>query len=79
VLVSLQFQDRNSQILSHVRDGLQQLKTRLQECAASGDKRGLDAQAWLDDMQRRYATDEQREIHGGAASTAQAEHEITFF
>ena len=79
VLVSLQFQDRNSQILSHVRDGLQQLNTRLQECAASGDKRGLDAQAWLDDMQRRYATDEQREIHGGAASTAQTEHEITFF
>lgn len=79
VLVSLQFQDRNSQILSHVRDGLQQLNTRLQECAASSDKRGMDAAAWLDDMQMRYATDEQRNIHNGAASVAQAEHEITFF
>ena len=79
VLVSLQFQDRNSQILSHVRDGLQQLNMRLQECAASSDKRGMDAAAWLDDMQMRYATDEQRNIHKGAANTAQAEHEITFF
>ena len=79
VLVSLQFQDRNSQILSHVRDGLQQLNARLQECTASNDKRGMDAETWLDDMQMRYATDEQRNIHKGAASAAQAEHEITFF
>ena len=79
VLVSLQFQDRNSQILSHVRDGLQQLNRHLQECAVSSDKHGMDAETWLDDMQMRYATDEQRNIHKGAASAAQAEHEITFF
>jgi len=79
VLVSLQFQDRNSQILVQVRDGLQQLNSHLQECADSGDKRGMDAQAWLDDMRLRYATEEQRVIHSGAASAAQTEHEITFF
>jgi methyl-accepting chemotaxis protein len=79
VLVSLQFQDRNSQILAQVRDGLQQLNTRLQECAASGDKHSMDAQAWLDEMRLRYATEEQRDIHNGAANAVQSEHEITFF
>jgi len=79
VLVSLQFQDRNSQILAQVRDGLQQLNTHLQECGGGDNDVRMDAQAWLDDMRLRYATEEQRDIHNGMTGAAHAEHEITFF
>ncbi|WP_407316832.1 methyl-accepting chemotaxis protein [Pseudomonas sp. nanlin1] len=80
VLVSLQFQDRTSQILAHVRNNLDRLQAHLQQREATpGQPDDLDVRAWLQDMERTYATDEQRQIHSGGARHANTEHEITFF
>jgi len=83
VLVSLQFQDRTSQILSHVRNNMDSLHRRLAECrqeqGRSGQRTQIDAKAWLAEMELTYATEEQRQIHRGAQSAAAAAQEITFF
>jgi methyl-accepting chemotaxis protein len=80
VLVALQFQDRVSQILSHVRGNMDALHQRLQQCRqAPGQLAGIDAQAWLAEMELTYATEEQRQIHHGADSASPQKQEITFF
>ena len=83
VLVSLQFQDRTSQILSHVRNNMDSLHRRLAECrqeqGRSGQRTQIDAKAWLAEMELTYATEEQRQIHHGGKSSAAVEQEITFF
>jgi methyl-accepting chemotaxis protein len=83
VLVSLQFQDRTSQILSHVRNNMDSLHRRLAECrqeqGRSGQRTQIDAKAWLAEMELTYATEEQRQIHHGAKTAATVEQEITFF
>jgi methyl-accepting chemotaxis protein len=83
VLVSLQFQDRTSQILAQVRDQLDGLFRRLQEGGASeadGD-RPSDAQAWLAELEKGYTTQEQRDTHRGrhVAAAAGAGTGVTFF
>lgn len=80
LLVALQFQDRVSQILSHVRANLDKLNRHLGECDASGrDKCGMDAHAWLNEMELNYAMSEQRANHRGAGAASTAGEEITFF
>lgn len=82
VLVSLQFQDRVSQILAHVRnnlDGLSQHLLQFQQSNASGQAAWIDAKTWLAEMELGYATEEQRQNHRGTQSSAVAEQEITFF
>ena len=86
-LVYLQFQDRVSQILAHVRDNLGGLHARLKQYAAErsgGGSPTIDANAWLDEMALGYTTAEQRRNHGGSKAGAapgetQAATEITFF
>ncbi|MBI5658916.1 MAG: chemotaxis protein [Nitrosomonadales bacterium] len=87
MLVYLQFQDRVSQILAHVRDNLDGLHARLRQYAAErsgGSAPEIDAGAWLDEMALGYTTAEQRRNHrddkAGAASPATpGAMEITFF
>ena len=84
VLISLQFQDRVSQILSHVRGNLNGLHEHLvryqQERATQDQPRPIDSKAWLDEMELTYATEEQRRNHRGvAAAKATDKTEITFF
>ncbi|MCJ8203484.1 methyl-accepting chemotaxis protein [Pseudomonas sp. RGM2987] len=80
VLVSLQFQDRVSQILSHVRDNIEDLHVHLQQASQSPDQAAsIDARQWLARMETTYATDEQRRNHHGDSSAQQASQEITFF
>ena len=80
VLVSLQFQDRVSQILSHVRDNMQALHDHLlQASQAPGQAVGVDARQWLARMEATYATDEQRRLHHGAVAAQQNSQDITFF
>jgi methyl-accepting chemotaxis protein len=83
VLVALQFQDRVSQILAHVRNNMDNLHRHLAECheeqGRSGQRTQIDAKAWLAEMELTYATEEQRQIHHGAQASAAAEQEITFF
>jgi methyl-accepting chemotaxis protein len=80
VLVSLQFQDRVSQILANVSEQL----TKLHQEVASGSSY-IDPQSWLGRMQNSYTMPEQTSIHSGHAAVAalpnnnDADSEITFF
>jgi len=76
MLVQLQFQDRVSQILAHVRNDLSKLHAGLTDETAQKE---FDAKSWLDEMSRTYATTEQREIHTGTRGNESAQPEITFF
>jgi methyl-accepting chemotaxis protein len=86
VLVSLQFQDRVSQILGHVQDDMGKLEGRLaqfeRDTAAGAAARGAtldDASTWLGELARTYTTLEQHAAHRGAPRAAAAGSEITFF
>ncbi|MGK9418969.1 methyl-accepting chemotaxis protein [Pseudomonas cedrina] len=80
VLVNLQFQDRVSQILSHVRDNMHALHEHLQQASQSPDAPvAIDARQWLARMESTYATDEQRRTHHGQAAAQQNSQDITFF
>ena len=82
-LVYLQFQDRVSQILAHVRDNLDGLHARLKQYSAERSGGGLpaiDANAWLKEMALGYTTAEQRRNHrDDKAGATQDATEITFF
>jgi methyl-accepting chemotaxis protein len=80
VLVSLQFQDRVSQILAHVRDNIDALHAHLQHANQSPEEAvPINARDWLTRMEATYATDEQRQTHHGRAGAKQDSQEITFF
>ncbi|OUM05296.1 chemotaxis protein [Pseudomonas syringae] len=80
VLVSLQFQDRVSQILAHVRDNIDALYAHLLQASQSPDEAvAIDARQWLARMESTYATDEQRRSHHGESAAQQNSQEITFF
>lgn len=75
VLVDLQFQDRVSQMLSHMRDDIDKLGNHLRE---SGKR--IDARRWLENLSNTYTTPEQQVIHHGHGSQAASPaSEITFF
>lgn len=83
VIISLQFQDRVSQILNQVRNNMEHLSSHLndpeQQVRTSGQIM-IDADSWLADMELTYATDEQRDIHHGRTTKPTASSaDITFF
>jgi methyl-accepting chemotaxis protein len=83
-LVALQFQDRVSQILVHVRANLDELHQELgryqQARDGHGQPQAMKVAQWLAEMEKTYTTSEQRSIHQGGKAKAQAEAtEITFF
>jgi methyl-accepting chemotaxis protein len=82
VLVALQFQDRVSQMLGHMRDDISRLAQHLEE----DDARHVDARSWLDELSRTYTTPEQHAIHQGRKSSqsttsgaSDSASDITFF
>lgn len=86
VLVALQFQDRISQVLSHVRGDLDKLNETLAASAmqlAEGVMPApLDTAAWLDALTGTYTMAEQHAAHGAEQLALQAPSsstEITFF
>ncbi|MBS4697182.1 chemotaxis protein [Aeromonas allosaccharophila] len=86
VIVSLQFQDRVSQILSHVRQNMESLSSHLVASEQSSNATGpiqIDAHRWLAEMELSYATDEQRNIHHGRTTRSTkaqpSSADITFF
>lgn len=80
VLVNLQFQDRVSQILSHVRDNMHALHDHLLQVSQAPDQTvAVDARQWLARMESTYATDEQRRTHRGETAAQQNSQDITFF
>lgn len=83
VLISLQFQDRVSQILVHVRNNMDKLHEHLQQYkrdkAASIPVKNINIKTWLAEMEALYATQEQVHTHHGVQSSAATKQEITFF
>ncbi len=82
VLVALQFQDRVSQIFSHVQNDVEKLRAHLQDCNARV-KRGepcepIDAALWLAQLAGTYTMQQQRSNHAGTAAQSAAS-EVTFF
>jgi len=84
-MVQLQFQDRVSQVLSHVRDHIGSVPARLEHSYADIRRGGslipLDAQFILEELQSTYAMAEERSIHSGesAHASSQQADDITFF
>jgi methyl-accepting chemotaxis protein len=81
-IVQLQFQDRVSQILSHVRDNIAVLPDYIEESQGDyrngGELRPLRTGELLEELQRTYAMTEERATHHGGQAEA-VEDEITFF
>ncbi len=82
-LVQLQFQDRVSQILSHVRDNISSLPGYLEQSHAefrrSGRLEPVAAGQLLKEIESTYATTEEYSNHGGKTQSASQNTEISFF
>ncbi len=85
-LVQLQFQDRVSQVMAHVRENMESLPQLLrenhQQYRDSGELRAPDPEALLGELQKTYAMAEEHAVHSGAklaAPAASDADEITFF
>lgn len=83
VLVSLQFQDRVSQILTHARNSLDALAAEVQSylsSRASHEHAQLDIAGFMQRIANGYTTQEQRLNHNGQSVVdAQEGGDITFF
>ena len=84
VLVSLQFQDRVSQILGHIFDDMNKLAPNYQQCQYNISQglpiEPVDIQQWLNNIKRTYTTLEQVSVHDGSEQTQDNKSdEITFF
>jgi methyl-accepting chemotaxis protein len=88
-LVQLQFQDRVSQRMTHVRHNIERLPTLLADSREHFDRSGvlvpIDAKALLGELEGSYAMADERATHSvGAAPSAEAApaselEEVTFF
>lgn len=82
LLVSMQFQDRTGQILSHVRDDMRKLIGLLEDYAAKRLRAeslpSIDTERWLDELKGTYSTHEQAALHDEGQKEALAA-DITFF
>ena len=74
VIVSLQFQDRISQILSQVSSNICKLENGLQDADSK-----LDAQQWMEEMKSTYSMIEQYQNHDEAYSEEDSSDNVTFF
>jgi methyl-accepting chemotaxis protein len=77
LMVTLQFQDRMSQILNQVRQDMDRLLDRIKN--DHDQLSGLDVEQWLRDMESSYATKEQFVNHAGGQATTADQSDITFF
>lgn len=81
VLVSLQFQDRVSQILFHVQKYMGLLWEQVKKRSEGTPVAIADDEEWFGQMERSYTTEEQRANHRGqvAAAASGSSGDITFF
>ena len=82
MLITLQFQDRTSQILAQVGSTLVDLEQTIGQrriASARGEHQDFDVSGWLRDMEQGYATLEQRLNHRGEQTQGGAQPDITFF
>jgi methyl-accepting chemotaxis protein len=84
-LVQLQFQDRVSQIMSHVKTNIERLPSTIDlhqdACERAGALLELDPADLLRELEKTYAMADEHAVHGGKASAqaSKASEEITFF
>lgn len=78
VLISLQFQDRVGQILSHVQDDMDKLQREL-EGRRLDDLGKLASAQWLERLAASYTTAEEYHGHTGVRNAPAQAGEITFF
>lgn len=82
-LVQLQFQDRVSQIMTHVKQNIEQLPDFLERNTRQFEQghalQPLDPGTLLADLEKAYTMEEQRAIHSGIHAEAQPSDEVTFF
>lgn len=88
VLISLQFQDRVSQVLNHVIQDLEKLKRKIddskQQQSQSDEVTIAEADSWLEELSQTYTMPEQHVVHREGANAAQVKapqdsSDITFF
>ncbi|MFM2065335.1 MAG: hypothetical protein RLZZ584_244 [Pseudomonadota bacterium] len=82
-LVQLQFQDRVSQMMNHVKGNIERLPAYFHELGRQYDEHGelaaVDAEALLTELKSSYSMQDQHAIHDGQAVTQASETDITFF
>lgn len=82
-LVQLQFQDRVSQVMSHVRQSIENVPPQLAHSFATFGRDGvpapLDVASLLAALEKTYAMAEERTTHQGGAAGGPKDEEITFF
>lgn len=82
MLVALQFQDRTSQILTHVEQSIEKLAQFVEQRQTAADRAevlsAVDTAAWLRDMEMSYTTQEQLANHYGHQATG-THGGVTFF
>lgn len=82
MLVSLQFQDRTSQMLAQVCGNMGELATAVQhfnQGSFNDEDFKFDPDAWLENMQESYAIAEQHINHSGESADSEGESELTYF
>ncbi|WP_417582343.1 methyl-accepting chemotaxis protein [Nitrincola sp.] len=83
VLVSLQFQDRVSQIMNHVSQDMGKLQLELsarREQMSTGERpEPMNVDNWLIELGRTYTTPEQHALHDDTHQSRSDDAEITFF
>ncbi len=82
VLVSLQFQDRVSQILSHVTEHMMMLPDRIKQLMEQGGQDEaviINTQSWLEEMEASYTTTEQKLNHQGVTDHSAVQTQVAFF
>lgn len=82
-LVQLQFQDRVSQIMTHVKHNIELLPDFLEQNYRQFEQghvlQPLDSMTLLADLEKTYAMAEERAIHSGSRTAEKQSDEITFF
>ena len=82
-LVQLQFQDRVSQIMNHVKGNIERLPTYLDQSHASYEEGGrltpIDSALLLSELEKTYAMTDELAVHHGEEDKKQKEEEVEFF
>jgi methyl-accepting chemotaxis protein len=85
VIISLQFQDRVSQILDQIHNNMNELSPQVEQClsdiSAGEQSQEINKEQWLQNFKSTYTTVEQVNLHNDSSAQVQQaeESEITFF
>lgn len=79
IMVSLQFQDRVSQIMTSITGNIRDCHEALLIAMASNGEQAVDAERLLSAIRKTYTTREQRQSDSGYRQTDTSDDDITFF